>query len=554
MRIPTAVLSLVSLLSTLIAHAADLRFTDVTAAARIEFKHRSGGSDKKFIHETISGGLVFLDYDNDGRLDLYLVNGSTLEAVAGQEPAPRNALFRNRGDGSFEDVTEKAGVGGSGAWGMGACAADYDNDGDTDLYVTNYFGPNILYRNNGNGSFSQATAGARLAGGKWSTGCAFADYDRDGYLDLFVAGYVEVDPKRLPQPGENKYCQYRGVPVMCGPRGLKGAPDFLFRNNGDGTFSDVSRQAGVADEKGYYGLGVVWGDYNNDGWPDLYVANDSTPNYLYKNKGDGSFEEMGLMSGTALSGDGREQAGMGVDFGDYDGDGRLDIYVTNFSDDSNTLYRNEGEDNFADVTYQAGHGESTWSYLGWGTGMVDLDNDGDLEIFVANGHVYPQVDEHSLNTSYRQRRLVFENLGGKFKEIGGELGGVFAEKHPSRGAAFGDYDNDGDLDIALSNMDEGPTLLRNDSGHGNNWLSIKLIGTRSNRDAVGARVRVKFGDRGSIAEVKAGSSYLSQNDLRLHFGLGKSAVVELVEVLWPSGARQTLEQVKANQLLTIVEK
>ncbi|PYV07542.1 MAG: CRTAC1 family protein, partial [Acidobacteria bacterium] len=454
------------------ADPAPVRFRDVSGECGIRFRHVGGSAEKKYIFETMSGGVVLFDYDNDGRTDVYLVNGSSLEILAGKAAPPRSRLFRNLGDGRFEDVTERAGVGATG-WGMGGCAADYDNDGWTDLYVTN-LGRNVLYHNNGDGTFTDVTGKAGVGAGGWSTGAAWADYDRDGYVDLFVAGYVDVDPSKPPQPSpESKYCQYRGIAVMCGPRGLRGAPDLLYHNNGDGTFTEVSRAAGVSDERRYYGLGVVWGDYDNDGAPDLYVGNDAVPNYLYRNDGNGKFTEVGLAAGVAVDEDGREQASMGVDFGDYDGDGRLDLYVTNFSDEPNALYRNLGGDLFRDLTRRAGHYEATSNYLGWGTAFFDYDNDGDLDIYVVNGHVYPQVDRHPLNTKYRQRVLLFENLGnGAFREVG-LAAGLTAERC-GRGGAYADLDGDGDLDLVINNMDDAPTVLLNDGGNRNHWLRLAL--------------------------------------------------------------------------------
>ncbi|MBI4482503.1 MAG: CRTAC1 family protein [Acidobacteria bacterium] len=531
------------------------QFVDVAHRAGLHFRHSGGYPEKRYVMEETSGGVAFLDYDNDGWLDVYLVNGFAPESYKSGKGLP-NKLFRNKGDGTFEDVTAVAGVGDTG-WGMGVCVGDYDNDGWIDLYVTN-LGPNVLYRNNRNGTFTDVTTKAGVGDPRFSLGAAFADYDRDGDLDLFVANYVEVDLKNLPAPGSSKFCLYRGIQVACGPRGLKGAGDSLYRNNGDGTFSDVSRVAGVADPPGYYGMGVVWGDYDEDGDPDLYVANDSTPNYLYKNNGDGTFNEIGLLSGVAVNEDGREQASMGVDFGDYDGDGRLDIYVTNFADDTNTLYRNLGNDFFADTTFQAGLGEPTWRYLGWGTKFFDYDQDGRPDLFIANGHVFPQVDSYELGTRYRQRNQLFRNVDGKrFDEVSAKAGPGLAVENSSRGAAFGDFDNDGDVDIVINNMDDTPTLLRNDGGNQQSWILVRLVGNPargSNRNAVGARVRVEAGTLSLLEEVKSGASYISQNDFRLHFGLGTHDRVRKLHVRWPSGRVQTFDDVEARRLVVIDEE
>lgn len=541
------------------ATAQRVQFVDIAESSGLSaFRHLGGSLEKRYILETTSGGVALFDYDGDGWLDIYLVNGGSLEIVRRQKPPVKNRLFRNKRDGTFEDVTEKARVAGNGAWGMGVVVGDYDNDGWDDLYVTN-FGPNILYRNNSDGTFTDVTAKAGVGDPRYSTGAAFGDYDGDGDLDLFVANYVDVDVNNLPEPGGKNiegtnFCIYRGVPVMCGPRGLKGAGDTLYRNNGDGTFTDVSRQAGVDDPKGYYGFQPIWCDVDNDSDLDLYVANDSTPNYLYLNNGDGTFKEVGYPSGTAVNEEGREQASMGVAVGDYDGDGLMDFYVTNFSDDTNTLYHNDGGGNFTDLTFQSGLGEPTLPYLGWGTAFFDFDNDGDLDLFAANGHVYPEVDKHDFGMSYKQRNLLFEHDGrGKFTEIGLQSGPGLAVVKCSRGAAFGDIDNDGDIDIVINNMDDTPTLLRNDGGNRSHWLGFKLVGTKSHRRAINARVRLRVGERWQTGEVFSGCSYLSQNDFRLHFGLGQAVKVDEIEIRWPSGARTRLQDVKADQVLTVKE-
>jgi hypothetical protein len=525
---------------------AAVRYRDATTESGIRFRHAAGSPEKKYIFETMSGGVVLFDYDKDGRIDIFLVNGASFDSSSREATPARSRLFHNVGGGRFEDVTERSGIGASG-WGMGGCAADYDNDGWTDLYITK-LGRNALYHNNGDGTFTDVTEKARVGTLGWSTGAAWADYDRDGWVDLFVAGYVDVDPAKPPElPASSKYCQYRGIGVMCGPRGLRGASDHLYHNNGDGTFTEVGRSAGVSDERRYYGLGVVWGDYDDDGDPDLYVGNDAVPNYLYRNNGDGTFTEIGLSAGVAVDEDGREQASMGVDFGDYDGDGRLDLYVTNFSDEANALYRNLGGDLFRDMTRRAGHYEASWNYLGWGTAFFDYDNDGDLDVYVVNGHVYPQVDAHPLNTKYRQRALLFENTGGGvFREVG--LAAGLTAARCSRGGAYADLDGDGDLDLVVNNMDDAPSVLLNEGGNRNHWLRLWLEGTKSNRSAVGARATLTAGGRRAIAEVKAGSSYFSQNELVLHFGLGAETRADRLEIRWPSGLRETFENLAADRV------
>jgi hypothetical protein len=464
-----------------------VRFTDVTAAAGLSaFRYVSGTAAKDYIFETTGAGAVFIDYDGDGWLDIYLPNGGTLDALRGRASFPAAALFRNDQHGGFVEVTARAGVANQ-RWAQGACAGDYDNDGRTDLYVTN-IGASRLYRNTGDGRFVDLSASAGVAAGGWSTGCAFGDYDRDGWLDLFVAGYIDLDLEHLPPPATGpvsadaagatagptsvpapylpgaRACYYRGARVMCGPRGLKGGRDFLFHNNGDGTFTDVSRRAGVDDPIGAYGFGVAWLDYDDDGWLDLFVANDSTPSYVYRNRGDGTFADESLASGAALTEDGRAQAGMGIAVGDYDGDGRFDIHRTNFADDSNVLFRNDGAGGFVETTWRAGLGFASLPFVGWGTAFADFDHDGRLDLIVANGHVYPAVDRHRWGTSYRQRMLLFRNVGERFEEVGEQAGDALRAPRLGRGLAVGDYDNDGDLDVLMNNLDGSPTLLRNELG------------------------------------------------------------------------------------------
>ena len=532
-------------------------FTDITARTGLQnFRHVSGSIDKRYILESPSGGVALFDYDNDGWLDIYLINGSTFAALQGKAKPPSSALFHNNHDGTFTDVTAKAGVANY-AWGFGVAVGDYDNDGREDFYVTN-FGRNRLYHNNGDGTFTDVAEKLGVAIDSWSTGATFGDYDGDGDLDLFVVGYVDFDPAHPPEPrttpGGQKYCYYRGQPVMCGPRGLAGAPDHLLRNDG-GKFTEMSKQAGVADEKGYYGFGAAFCDIDDDRKLDLIVANDSTPRFLYRNKGGGTFEDVSFTSGFAVSEDGREQAGMGLAVGDYDNDGRPDLYVTNFSDDSNTLYHNEGAALFNDVTYAAGHGTPTIPFLGWGTAFLDFDNDGWKDVFVANGHVYPQVDQYDWGTTWAQRPLLFKNKSGKtFDLLPAATGSGLAVVIAARGAAFGDLDNDGRVDVVLNNCDNTPTVLRNETKDAGHWLSVKLIGgARGPRDAIGATVWLTADGKRQRADVISGASYCSQSDLRSHFGLGKAGKVDKLEVHWPSGAKETVEIKGIDRIVTIIE-
>ena len=523
---------------------AGVRFTDITTQAGITFKHISS-PEKRYIVESMSGGVALLDYDSDNLLDIYFVNSLTVDLLKSGERT-RSALYRNNGDGTFTDVSERAGVQDIG-WGMGVTAGDYNNDGFTDLYVT-CLGANRLLKNNGNGTFTDVTQGAGVGDPRWSTGAAFFDYDADGHLDLFVANYIAFDVNNLPEFGKGRTCQYKGIPVQCGPRGLAGVGDTLYRNNGDGTFTDVSKKAGVADPHGYYGLGVVASDFDDDGLADIYVANDSTPNFLYHNNGDGTFKEIGFTSGTAVNENGSEQGSMGVAVGDYDHDGRFDIFITNFADEYNTLYRNGGGNSFTDVSYAAKLAAVSLVYVGWGTEFFDYDADGWVDLFVANGHVYPQLE------NYRQRNLLHRNLrDGTFAEVGAQAGAPLAEKRVGRGVAFGDIDNDGDVDYVINNLDGAPQLLRNDGGNANNSVLIRLVGTKSNRDGVGARVRVVSGDLTQVDEVRTGASYLSHSDLRLHFGLEKRTKIDLIEIRWPGGAIEKVTGAGVNRMLTIKE-
>ncbi|HKS30253.1 MAG TPA: CRTAC1 family protein [Pyrinomonadaceae bacterium] len=544
---------------------APLIYEDVTAQTGLSrFRHRSGAPQKDYIVEAPSGGVAMLDYDNDGLPDVYLLNGSTQAAMQGRERPPRAALFRNRGNWQFEDVTERAGVANE-RWGMGVAVGDYDNDGDPDMFVGNY-GVSRLYRNNGNGTFTDVAEQLNVARKGWSTGATFGDYDRDGRLDLFVPGYVEFDFNNLP-PSPNDtgqrgslnqtYCQFRGTPVLCGPRGLKGETDTLYHQKPDGTFEDVSVKAGVNDPGRYYGFASVFIHADDDDLLDLIVINDSTPNLLYINKGNGTFEETGYASGMALNEQGREQAGMGLAVGDYNSDGRVDFYVTNFSDDSNTLRRNEGEGIFADVTLQSGHGEVTMPFLGWGTCFVDYDNDGWLDLLVANGHVYPAVDKFQWGTSFAQQPLLFRNLAnGRFERVGAAPGSGLARAWPSRGLAVGDLDGDGLVDAVFNNIDTTPAVLRNVTKKAGHWLSLRLVGDiakKSPKDATGARAFLTVGKQRRRLDVFSGASFGSQNDTRLHFGLGTATRVDKLEVRWPGGAVETFEVPGVDRVLTLVE-
>jgi hypothetical protein len=537
---------------------APVYFVDVTHQAGLDkFHHRSGEPTKTTILETPGSGVALLDYDNDGWLDIYLLNGSTVGALKGKELPPRAMLLHNNHDGTFTDVTEKAGVANE-RWGFGVAVGDYDNDGWPDIYVSNC-GKNRLYHNNHDGTFTDVAekAGATLGG--WSTGATWGDYDHDGYLDLFVPGYVKFDINNPPISGRGGlpqgFCEFRGVPVMCGPRGLPGESDHLFHNNKDGTFTDVSVKAGVDDSRGYYGLSSVFVDIDDDGWVDLAVANDSVPKYLYRNKHDGTFEDVSYLSGFALNDDGREQAAMGIAVGDYNRDGHVDLYITNFADDYNTLYRNDGEGGFTDVSSQAGISNLTLPFLGWGTGFLDFDNDGLLDIFVANGHVYPEVDKTDWGTTYRQRPLLLRNMDGqKFQEVPPATGSGLAVVVPARGAAFGDLFNDGHINVVLNNMDATPTLLRNVTKNANHWVTLKLVGgAKSPRDAIGAKVFLTAGGVRQRADIFSGGSYASSSDQRLHFGLASATKIEKVELLWPSGVKETIELPAVDRIYTLVE-
>ena len=533
-------------------------FADITKQSGLDkFRHRSGSADKKVIIDTPGSGVALLDYDNDGWLDIYLLNGSTVAALKGREPAPKAMLFHNNHDGTFTDVTAKAGVANE-RWGVGVAVADYDNDGWPDLYVAN-FGKNRLYHNNHDGTFTDIAEKAGVALGSWSAGPSWGDYDHDGLVDLFVPGYVQFDPDHPPIAGQNGippgFCKFRGIDVMCGPRGLKGEGDHLFHNNGDGTFTDVSAKAGVADASGYYGFASVFVDVDDDGWVDLAVANDSVPNYLYHNRHDGTFEDVSYLSGFALTEDGREQASMGIAVGDYNRDGKVDFYVSAFSDDYNALYRNDGDGNFSDVTYQAGLAEPTIPFLAWGTGFLDFDNDGLTDIFVANGHVYPGVDQQDWGTTWAQRPQLFRNLDGvKFREVPPATGSGLADVLTARGAAFGDLFNDGRIDVVLNNIDSTPTLLRNVAKSENHWIAIRLIGTgKSPRDGGGSKVFVTTGTVRQRVDIFSGGSYGSSSDTRAHFGLGSASKIDKMEIQWPSGTKQQVAVPGIDRIITVEE-
>ncbi len=532
------------------AAAIGIALVDVASKAGVTLLNICGDVSKDFIVDANGTGAAWLDYDNDGNIDLLIVNGSTREHMKQTGGDLMAALYRNDGKGHFEDVTALAGLARRG-WGNGVCVADYDNDGFSDIYVSG-IGGGALYHNNGNGTFSDVTRRARVGNdGRWGTGCAFGDYNRDGLVDLYVANYIKFDEQKIARRGETPGCKFMVVDVYCGPKSLQGEPDVLYKNNGDGTFTDVSAPAHITDP-GYPGFGVLFSDLDNDGWPDIYVANDSTANFFFHNNRDGTFTERALVAGIALSGDGREQAGMGVDAGDYNGDGLLDLIVTNFSHDYNTLYENHAGGFFTDVSYRTGIARGSGPYMGWGVGLVDMDNDGRLDLFIANGHVYPQVDSHGIGTHYLQRKQLFRNVDGRFMDVTDEVGGGLLIEKSSRGAAFGDYDNDGRIDVIVTNMNDRPTLLHNESA-GGHWATFRLVGARSNRDAIGAKVFVTAGGRRQLVEVRSGGSYASQNDRRAHFGLGDATRIDRVEIKWPSGMTETLASLAADRFYTVRE-
>ena len=547
----------------------EISFLDIAAKAGLGKAHNvfGGVTEKNLLIEQMGSGVAFFDYDNDGWLDIFLVNGSTLGgAPPGKEPT--SYLLHNNRDGTFTDVTRDSGLTRTG-WGQGCCIGDYDNDGFDDLFVT-YWGTNVLYRNNGDGTFTDVAESAGVAGSgtRWGAGCCFLDYDRDGLLDLFVANYVRFDPKIAPEPGSEDYCSFMQIPVACGPGGFGGGTNILYHNRGDGTFEDVSEASGITNPRGLaepafiknwrpvgsYGMGAAAADFDNDGWPDIYVAADSAPSLLYHNNHDGTFTESAVDAGCAFDENGVALSGMGVGVADYNGDGWFDIVRTNFSDQTTTLYQNNGDGSFHDSGLRAGLGINT-KYLGFGAGFFDLDNDGREDIFLANGHVYPAIADKKLYITYKQRKILYWNRGnGRFRDVSKEAGSGITGLHVSRGCAFGDFDNDGRVDIVVNNIDEPPSLLRNETATANYWLMVKCIGERSNRSAIGARVRVTTGDRVQIDEVMSGTSYYSQSDLRLHFGLGSAKRVDLVEVRWPTGKIESFSDVEANCLIHIREE
>jgi len=527
-------------------------FTNTAAEAGLTAVTIYGGKiSNKYLLETTGCGVALLDYDGDGWLDVFLVNGSTLEGFpTGAEPT--NHLYRNKHDGAFEDVTEKAGLVASG-WGQGACAGDYDNDGDEDLFV-GYWGRNRLYRNNGNGTFSDVTqrAGVLDRRDRWGAGCAFLDYNRDGRLDLFVANYIDLDLRTAPVP-ESGLCLYKGVKVACGPPGLQGGKNVLYRNQEDGTFTDVSDASGISRAAGTYGLGVSTLDFDDDGWTDLYVANDSNPSALYRNNHDGTFTDIGISSGCAYSQDGKPQAGMGVAIADFDRNGTFDIFKTNFAGDTSTLYVNMGDGFCDDRTFASGIGLNT-RWLGWGVGFLDLDRDGWKDLFLVNGHVYPEVEQLKTEAGYKQRKIVYRNLrNGRFEDVSERLGPPVTTPKAGRGAAFGDLDNDGDVDVVVNNVHDAPDLFRLDSRVPRHWLTVKLVGVTSNRSAIGAKLTLKAAGGTQVEEVRGGGSYYSQNDLRVNFGLGDSGTVDRLEVRWPNGLVEWWSALPLDRIITIKE-
>jgi enediyne biosynthesis protein E4 len=527
-------------------------FRDVATGAGLTALNVSGGVDKKnYILETTGSGVAIFDYDNDGLMDIFLPNATTLDGQ-GRGKTSTSHLYHNLGNLHFEDVTEKAGLGKVG-WGQGVCAADYDNDGYTDLFVT-YFGHSVLYHNEGNGTFKDVTeaVGLRSDVVRWDTGCSFFDYDLDGKLDLVISGYVEFDRSKIPEPGAAGYCMWKGMPVMCGPRGLPPGRTLLFHNDGNGKFTDVSAKSGMGKSTGCYGFTALASDFDNDGYPDLYIACDSRPSLLYHNLKNGTFEEIGISAGVALNDAGQEQAGMGVAVADYDEDGYFDIAKTNFSDDAPNLYHNDHDGTFTDRVYEAGIGART-QFLGWGIHFIDVDNDGRKDLLLVNGHVYPEVERGPVNYKYRQPRLLYWNVGGgKFKDLSDSAGPGITEPWVSRGSAVGDLDNDGSLEVVINNLDGRPSLLKN-FGTKKNWLLIRCIGVKANRGAVGARVFVDVGKRRISGEIQTGSGYLSQNDPRVHVGMGDDTTYQRLEVQWPGGAREVFPGGKANQILVLTQ-
>ena len=549
--------------------SAPVVFTDITVEAGLGQARNVSGSpaNKQFLLEEMGCGVALFDYDNDGWLDVFLVNGTSLDPTL-RDQNPTSYLFHNNRDGTFTDVTEKARLTRSG-WGQGCCVGDYDNDGFEDLFVT-YWGRNVLYHNNGDGTFTDVSAPAGVAGSGsgWGAGCCFLDYDRDGHLDLFVANYVNFDPAHAPKPGEAAYCNYNDIPVPCGPLGFAGGTNILYRNRGNGTFADVSEESGIARPRGpsamvfvsrnwqptgSYGMGAAAADFDNDGWPDIYVACDSAPSLLYRNNHDRTFREIAVPAGCALDENGVALSGMGVAVADFDADGWLDIARTNFSEQVTSLYRNYGNGAFEDASIKAGLGVNR-KYLGFGVGFFDFDNDGWKDLFLANGHVYSQIAGRKLHLSYREPKVLYRNLGnGRFEDVSAKAGPAIRAENLGRGCAFGDFDNDGDVDVVVNNLDGPPSVLRNDGGNRNNWIMIKCVGTRSNRSAIGTRVKVTSGGHSQIDEVMSASGYYSQNDLRLHFGLGRATQADVVDLTWPSGLKESFRNLPANHLFVLQE-
>jgi len=527
-------------------------FRDIAAQSGLTASHISS-REKYYVIESMSGGVGLFDCDNDGKLDIVMVNGSTVDRYKQSGGDPLVTLWHQDANLKFTDITEKAGLARKG-WGMGVAVADFDNDGNLDLFVTGY-GGNALYRNKGNCTFEDVTDKAGLRGGGFSTGAAWADYDRDGNVDLFVSRYVHVDVNDLPAFGSTKFCQFKGAPVQCGPWGMEGETDLLYHNRGDGTFEEVAKKAGVDDPEKYYGLGVSWGDYDNDGWPDLFVADDATPNHLYHNNRNGTFSDEAMVGGIALNSEGQALGSMGVTWGDYDHSGRLSMFITEFADQPNTLYRNLGKRGFEDVAMPSHLGQPSLPLVGWGTTFFDMDNDGWLDLFVANGHVYPQMDAVKGSAAYAEPMLLHRNLrNGTFEEVSkaAEIAGMPMKSR--RGAAFGDIFNNGNMDIVVLNVGEPPSLLLNTNKIANHRVLFHLVGTKSNRAAIGARVTIHIGGMTQFDEVRGGGSYLSQNDLRLHFGLGSATKIDSVEVRWPSGKVETLKDIAADKIYTIMEE
>ncbi len=544
------VAGIAALLCAVLAWSADAPyapdFRNIAKSAGLTDIFPNGGTKtKQFIIETTGSGIAFIDYDNDGLPDLFVLSG----------PGGTNRMYHNEGHDKFRDVTKELGLEQTG-WAQGVCAGDYDNDGYTDLFVT-YWGQNHLYRNIHGKRFADVTASAHLTEDgtekRYNTGCAFVDTDRDGHLDLFVANYLKFDPASTPAPGANPYCFYRGIAVSCGPKGLPFERNILYHSNGDGTFTDISAASGISEPEGHYGLGVLTGDFNEDGLPDIYVACDQTPSLLYINKGKNKFEEEAVIRGTAFDQDGKTMSGMGVDAGDYTDEGHESIFRTNFSDEFESLYKNHGDGVFDDVTLSAGLGQNT-KYVGWGTGFFDFDNDGWKDLFLVNGHAFPEVDKLGIDIHYEERAILYHNLGnGRFQDISQKAGPGILEMHSARGAAFADIDGDGVEEIAINNQNEAPTLLKQSMMPPGHWTSLQLTGTHSNRSAIGASVKITAGGRQQLSEVRSGGSYLSQSDFRLHFGLGSAATIDRIDIQWPSGAKQVLTNQPVNRVLKITE-